>query len=77
MITIRLGSGETATVTKGVWSVPENAELERVLNLPEMQPPNNGHYAPTENARKALYVLEVWGGEWVKTDEQAPPGKLY
>ena len=77
MITIRLGSGELATVNNGVWAVPDNRELERVLNTPEMQPPNNGYYAPTENARKALYVLEVWGGEWMKTDEQAPPGKLY
>ena len=77
MITIRLRSGETAVVKDGVWTVLENAELARVLNLPEMQPPDNGYYAPTDNARMAQHVLEVWGGTWVSTDEQAPPGLLY
>jgi hypothetical protein len=76
VIVIRLASGETAIID-GVWTVPQNPELARVLNLPEMQPPNDGHYAPTDNARKAQYVLKVWGGEWIRTDEQAEPGKLY
>jgi len=77
VITIKLPSGEIATVTDGRWSVSANEELARVLNLPEMQPPNEGYYAPTEDARKALYVLKIWGGAWVSTDEYAEPGKLY
>ena len=77
MIHIKLPSGEDATVNDGVWSVQLNAELERVLNTPEMQPPVYTNYAPTEDARKALFILEVWGGTWVTTDEHHPPGKLY
>lgn len=77
MIEIRLGTGETATVNDGVWTVPENEELARVLNLPAMQPPEDGHYAPTEDARKAQHVLKVWGGQWVSSDEQAQPGLIY
>lgn len=77
MITIELPTGEAATVNDGVWTVPENEELTRVLNGPAMQPPNNGYYAPSEDARKAEHVLKVWGGKWVKSDEHAEPGKLY
>jgi hypothetical protein len=76
VIVIRLASGQTAIID-GVWTVPQNPELARVLNTPEMQPPNNGYYAPTDNARKAQHVLQVWGGTWVSTDEHASPGKLY
>jgi hypothetical protein len=77
VITIELPSGEEATVDDGVWTVTDNAELTRVLNSPAMQPPNNGYYAPSENARKAEYVLKVWGGTWLHTDEHSVPGKLY
>lgn len=77
MIIIKLPSGEEATVNNGVWTIPENKELARVLNTPEMQPPENGHYAPTEDARMAHHILMVWGGRWVSTDEQFEPGKLY
>lgn len=77
MIVITLPTGETATVDQGEWSVPENAELARVLNGPTMQPPENGHYAPSENARMAEYVLAVWGGTFESSDEDAEPGKLY
>jgi hypothetical protein len=77
MIQIKLPSGEEATVNNGVWRVQANAELERVLNAPEMQPPPDSHYAPTDDARKAYWVLETWGGTWVSSDEHHPPGKLY
>ena len=77
MITIKLPSGEEATVNEGVWTVPDNAELARYLNSPVMQPPDNGYYAPSEDARKAEHVLREWGGKWLKTDEHAEPGKLY
>lgn len=77
MITIRLPSGEIATVNDGVWTVPENAEFTRVLNLPEMQPPRDGTYAPTEDTRMAEYVLSIWGGTWVSTDEYSEPGLIY
>ncbi len=77
MITIELSSGEKATVNDGVWSVPESEELQRILNTPAMQPPDNGHYAPSEDARKAEYVLKTVGGKWLKTDETFEAGKLY
>lgn len=77
MITIRLLGAWTATVDDGVWTVEDNAELTRVLNEPSMQPPVNGHYAPSENARKAEHVLRTMGGEWVSSDEHVPSGKLY
>lgn len=77
MIVIKLPTGEEATVNNGVWTVADNEELTRLFNSPSMQPPNNGHYAPSEDARMAEYVLKTWGGEWVKTDEHWPPGKLY
>lgn len=77
MITIRLASGETAIVNDGVWTVEGNEELARVLNTPEMQPPENGHYAPSEDARKAEHVLKLWSGVWVSSDEKAEPGLLY
>jgi hypothetical protein len=77
MITLKLTTGEEATVNNGVWTVTDNAELTRVLNDPDMQPPANGPYAPTEDARKAAYVMATWGATWVSTDEHHPPGKLY
>ena len=77
MITIKLPGGVTATVNGGVWSVPDNEELARVLNDPAMQP-NSWHYAPTEDARKAQHVIATWGGEWVSSDEPpAEPGLIY
>jgi len=77
MITIRLATGETATVQDGAWTVLGNEELTRVLNSPEMQPPVEGYYAPSEDARKAEHVLKVWGGVWIATDDQAVPGLIY
>lgn len=77
MITIKLHSGETAVVVDGVWTVSENEALAEVLNSPTMQPPVNGHYAPSPDARMAEFVLKVWGGEWLSSDEHAEPGKLY
>jgi hypothetical protein len=77
MITIELPSGEKATVNDGEWVVEDNEELARVLNDPTMQPPRDGHYAPSEDARMAEHVLKTWGGKWLKTDEQSEPGKLY
>jgi hypothetical protein len=70
MITIKLPGEIEATVEDGVWSVPENDELARVLNDPAMQP-DSWHYAPTEDARKATHVIKVWGGAWVSSDEPA------
>lgn len=77
MITIELPSGEQATVNDGVWTVFDNAELTRVLNDPAMQPPRNGYYAPSADARQAQHVLDTWGGKWIATTEYAEPGKLY
>lgn len=77
MITIQLPSGERATVTGGVWSVEDNAEITQFLNAPSMRPPANGYYAPTEDARCAMHVLNVIGGTWVTSDEHYAPGKLY
>jgi hypothetical protein len=77
MIMIRLATGELATVNLGAWTVEENDELTRVLNSPAMQPPNDGHYAPTEDSRKAMFVLKTWGGSWIKSDESFKPGLIY
>ena len=77
MITITLPGGETATIRDGTWSVPDSEELTRMLNSPAMQAPENGHYAPSPDARQAVHVLHTFGGKWVESDEHAPPGKLY
>lgn len=77
MIEIDLPGGERAFVRGGAWTVVGNRELTRVLNSDAMQPPDNGYYAPSVDARKAEYVLQTWGGKWVSTDEQWAPGKLY
>jgi hypothetical protein len=77
MVEIELPGGERAVVHDGVWTVVANAELTRVLNGASMQPPNHGYYAPTDDARKAEYVLQVWGGRWIATDQAWAAGKLY
>jgi len=76
MITLKLSTGETVTVSDGVVSVPENAVFAELLNAPSMQPPENGHYAPTEDARLAQHILNVWGGTWVSPTPDYPR-KLY
>jgi hypothetical protein len=77
MVTIRMASGETATVDDGEWTVVDNPILTRVLNSPAMQPLSTGYYAPSEDARLAEHVLRLWGGDWVASTEHAVPGKLY
>jgi len=76
MITIKLPSGELAKVEDGIWSVPENNTLAELLNRPSMQPPDNGYYAPSEDARAAEHVLKVWGGTWVSPTPRWPK-KVY
>ena len=76
MIVIKIGD-LLATVTDGVWTVPQSEELTRVLNEPFLQPPDNGYYAPSEDARKAEHVLKTFGGTWVRSTDHAEPGKLY
>lgn len=76
MIVIKLATGEDASINKGVWSVPDNPEIERVLNSPAMQPTGE-FYAPTADAGKAQHVLKAMGGTFVSTTERWPKGKLY
>ena len=78
VIVIKLSTGEEASVNNGVWLVEGNAELTRFFNTSAMQPPAFSDYAPSPDARMAMYALKVWGGEWVSSDEpHAGPGKIY
>lgn len=70
MITVELADGTRATVSGERWTVPENDELQRIFNSPEMQPPDNGYYAPSEDYRCAAWVTEIWGGKIVASNEQ-------
>ena len=77
MITVELKDGTRATVTDGVWSVPENDELERIFNSECMRPPSNGYYAPSEDHRCAMFIVDSWGGKLVSTTETSEPGVIY